>query len=332
MLNSEIDNIKKLGVEIKLNTRIDDIKALLKNGYNAVFVAIGAHKGDKMGIPGEDITGVYDAIDFLREINLGKQINVGDKVAVIGGGNSAIDAARVSLRKGAKDVHILYRREKRDMPAEPEEIDAAEKEGIHIRYLTAPSKVLDRINKVVGLECIRMGLGEFDRSGRKIPTPIKGSEYTMKFDTVIEAIGQRPDMDFLQSSGINIEKGRMIRADRRTLATDVEGIFAGGDALTGPATVIEAVAAGQRAASSIKRYLCGEALAPLVDRTDGEKVHVPPIPPSNEELQQKPRVTIKETSFIDKGAPFKEPVLAYSAKEAKEEAGRCLRCDLETGE
>ena len=332
MLSSEIDNVKKLGVEIKLNTRIDDVGSLLKNGFNAVFVAIGAHRGDKMGIPGEDIAGIYDAIDFLREINLGKQINVGNNVAVIGGGNSAIDAARVALRKGAKDVHILYRREKRDMPAEPEEIDAAEKEGIHIHCLTAPSKVLGKDGKVVGLECIRMGLGEFDRSGRKTPSPIKGSEYTMEFDTVIEAIGQRPDATFLQSSGINIAKGGTIGADRRTLATDVKGVFAGGDALTGPATVIEAIAAGQRAASSIKRYLRGETLIPLVDRVDDEQIPVSPVPPSDEELQQKPRVTIKKISSIDKGAPFKEPVLPYSAKEAKEEAGRCLRCDLEAGE
>lgn len=332
MLSSEINNIKKLGVEIKLNTRIDNIESLLKDGYKAVFIAIGAHRGDKMGIPGEDMVGVYDAIDFLREVNIGKQVNIGDTVAVIGGGNSAIDAARVALRKGAKEVHILYRREKRDMPAEPEEITAAEEEGIQIHCLTTPVKVLGKNGKVTGLECVHMGLGEFDRSGRKTPSPIQGSEYTLEFDTVIEAIGQRPDSVFLQNTSIDIAKGGTIAANRRTLTTDMKGVFVGGDAFTGPATVVEAIASGQRAASSMKRYLRGEELSPRVDRVDDEQISVPAVPPTDEELQQRSRVTIKEISSIDKSAPFKEPVLPYNAKEAREEAGRCLRCDLEAGE
>src|SRR4030066_1717806 len=126
MLNKEIETVKKLGVDIKLNTPIDDIESLLKDGYQAVFIATGAHKGDKMGIPGEDLDGVFDAIDFLREANLGKQVKIGEQVAIVGGGNSAIDAARVALRKGAKEVHILYRRDKRDLPVIVEETEAAE--------------------------------------------------------------------------------------------------------------------------------------------------------------------------------------------------------------
>jgi NADH-quinone oxidoreductase subunit F len=332
ILNKEIETVKKLGVNIKLNTPVNDIESLLKDGYQAVFIATGAHKGDKMGIPGEEKDGVFDAIDFLREVNLGKQVKIGEQVAVVGGGNSAIDAARVALRKGAKEVHILYRREKRDMPAILEEIEAAEAEGIHIHCLTAPVKVLSRGNKVAGVECAHMELKEFDRSGRKTSSPIKGSEYTMNIDTLIEATGQRPDTSFLQGDGIGVAKGGTIVADPRTLATGRKGVFAGGDALTGAATVIEAIAAGQRAACSIKRYLNGEELSPLVERNGYEPIAVPSVLPSEEELKEKPRIKIAEIAAADKKASFKEVVLPYSAKEAKQEASRCLRCDLEVGE
>ncbi|MFC2050479.1 FAD-dependent oxidoreductase, partial [Chloroflexota bacterium] len=300
---------------------------MLKDGYQAVFIATGAHKGDKMGIPGEDLDGVFDAIDFLREASLGKQVKIGEQVAVVGGGNSAIDAARVALRKGAKEVHILYRREKRDMPAIVEEIEAAEAEGIHIHCLTAPVKVLSKDNKVARVECVRMELKEFDKSGRKTPSPINGSEYTMNIDTLIKATGQRPDTSFLKGDGIGIAKRGTIVADPRTLATGRKGIFAGGDALTGAATVIEAIAAGQRAACSIKRYLRGEELSPLVERNGYEPITIPPIMPSEEELKEQPRIKIAEITTADKKASFKEAVLPYSTKEARQEASRCLRCD-----
>jgi NADH-quinone oxidoreductase subunit F len=333
LLKKEINIIQKLGVDIKLNTRVDDIESLLKdNKYQAVFIATGAHKGDKMKIPGEDLTGVFDAIDFLRETSLGKEIKVGQKVAVVGGGNSAIDAARVALREGAKEVHILYRREKRDMPALAEEITAAEEESIHIHCLTAPTKVVGNNGAVTGLECIRMELKEFDTSGRKTPYPIKGSEYTMNADTVIEATGQRPDTSFLSGDGIGVAKGGTIVADPRTLVTNRKGVFAGGDAVTGAATVIEAIAAGQRAASSIKRYLRGEKLSPLVERNGYEPIAIPPVAPTEEELKESPRVEIAEVRSADRKASFKEIVLPYNPKEAKNEGSRCLRCDLEVGE
>lgn len=332
ILKKEIEAVKKLGVNINLNTRVDDVASLLKDGYKAVFIAAGAHKGDRMGIPGEDLKEVYEATDFLREANLGKEVKVGQKVAVIGGGNSAIDAARVALRKGAKEVHILYRREKRDMPAIAEEIAAAEEEDIQLHCLTAPLKILGNDGKASGLECIRMELKEFDRSGRKTPSPIKGSEYTINVNTVIEAVGQRPDTSFLKGDGIGVAKRGTILADHRTLATDRKGVFAGGDAFTGPATVIEAIAAGQRAASSIKRYLQGEELSPLVERNGYKPITIPSVPPTEEETQERGRVTIAEIPMADKKASFKETVLPYSQKEAMEEASRCLRCDLEVGE
>jgi NADH-quinone oxidoreductase subunit F len=333
ILDKEIKGVEKLGVDIKLNTRVNDIESLMKdNKYQAVFIATGAHKGDKMKIPGEDLTGVFDAIDFLRETSLGKEIKVGQKVAVVGGGNSAIDAARIALRKGAKEVHILYRREKRDMPALTEEIVAAEEEGVHIHCLTAPTEVVGNNGVVTGLKCIRMELKEFDASGRKTPYPIKGSEYTMKADTVIEATGQRPDTSFLNGDGIGVAKRGTIVADLRTLATNRKGVFAGGDAVAGAATVIEAIAAGQRAASSIKRYLRGEELSPLVERNGHEPIAVPSVPPTDEEIKERPRAAIAEITSADRNASFKEVVLPYSAKEARNEASRCLRCDLEVGE
>ncbi|RLC65685.1 MAG: hydrogenase [Chloroflexi bacterium] len=332
VLNREIETVKKLGVDIRLNSPVNDVESLLKDGYQAVFIATGAHKGDKMGIPGEDLNGVFDAIDFLREVNLGKDIKVGQKVAVVGGGNSAIDTARVALRKGAKEVHILYRREKRDMPAIVEEIEAAEEEGILIHCLTAPVKIMGKNGKVDGVECVRMEPREFDKSGRKTPYQIKGSEYTVNFDTVIEATGQRPDTTYLSRDGISVTKRGTIVADPRTLATGRKGDFAGGDVHTGAATVIEAIAAGQRAACSIRRYLQGEELTPLVERNGYEPIDVPSVMPTEDQLKEKHRLKIGEIPAADRITSFEETVLPYSAKEAIEEASRCLRCDLEAGE
>lgn len=328
ILNKEIENIKKVGIEIKLNTPVKDIKALFKEGYKAVFAGIGAHQGDKMGIPGEELEGVYDAIDFLRNINLGKFINVGKKVAVVGGGNSAIDAARVALRKGAEEVHIIYRREKDDMPAEEEEVKAAEEEGIKLHVLTAPVKVIGKGGKVTALECNRMALGDFDKSGRRSPRAMKGSEYTIEIDMLIEAIGQRPNTASLKLGDVKTGKGGTLIADRRTLATDQEGVFAGGDAFTGPWTVIEAVASGQRAASSIKRYLSGQPLQPTVARKDAEKIEYSNVPPTDEETGEHARVGIAEIRPADRKTAMKEVVINYTAREAKEECSRCLRCDI----
>ncbi len=333
LLKKELDMIQKLGVEIRFNTRINDIETLLKDDkYQAVFIAVGAHKGDKMKIPGEELARVFDAVNFLRELNLGKDIEVGQKVAVVGGGNSAIDAARMALRKGAKEVHILYRRERRDMPALPDEITAADEEGIQIHCLTAPNKILGNNGAVTGLECIRMEPKEFDSSGRRTPSPINGSEYTMNFDMVIEATGQRPDTSFISGDGIGTGKGGTIIADPRTLATSRKGVFAGGDVVTGPATVIEAIAAGQRAASSIRRYLRGEPLSPLVERNGYQPIDIPPIQPTEEELKERGRLTIKEVGISQRKGSFNEVVLPYSPDDARSEGSRCLRCDLEVGE
>ncbi len=328
ILKKEIEAIEKLGVEIKLNTRVEDIESLLSDGYGAVYVAVGAHRGDKMNLSGEELEGVYDAVEFLREVNLGEKVKVGRRVAVIGGGNTAIDSARVALRMGAHEVHIFYRREKQDMPAIKEEVEAAEEEeGIHLHLLTAPTRVLSHNGRVSGLELIRMALGEFDSSGRKRPNPIAGSEYTFDCDMVIGAIGQRPDTSFLSGNGIKIGRGGNIVVDPRTLATDRLGIFAGGDAVTGPRTVIEAIAAGQRAACSIKRYLEGKKLELRMEREDRETFVLPPA--EEAETKEKARVAISKLPSAERSRSFEEVVRGYSEEKAMEEAARCLRCDAE---
>lgn len=327
IVRNEINDIKRLGVDIKLNTRIKDATELLKQGYQAVFIATGAHKGAKMGIPGEDLNGVYDAIEFLKEVNLGNEIRVGEKVIVIGGGNSAIDSARVALRKGAEDVHILYRREKKDMPAIPDEIAGTEEEkGIYFDFLTVPTKILSENGRVTGVEGVRMELKEFDKSGRKVPYHIEGSEYTIQTDMVIVAIGQRADPPIGEHSAVGCKRGWIV-VDPRTLRTTMEGVFAGGEVVTGSGTVIGAIAAGQRAAFSIKRYLEGKELIPRIDRED-EEVFELPLVEEEKEIEPESRVLIRHLHPKDRITSFKEIIVCYSPEEAIMEAKRCLRCDV----
>jgi NADH-quinone oxidoreductase subunit F len=328
ILQKEINEIKELGVEIKLNSPVKDAGALLKDGYKAVFIASGAHQGIKMNIPGEELPGVFDAIEFLRKICLGDTVKLGRRVAVVGGGNSAVDSARVALRKGA-EVHLVYRREREDMPAMPEEVKAAEEEGVQFHFLTNPVKIIAD-GDAKKLVLTRMELGEYDRSGRKAAKPIAGSEFEIEVDTVIEAVGQRPDTSFVKNDGIEV-KDSVIVADRRTLATAHPGIFAGGDAVTGPKTVIEAMAHGQRAASSIKRFIQGKELGPRVERYSYELIPIPQTVPTDEETKERPRTNEKELPLKERKASFKEVALAYTGEQAKKEASRCLRCDLDIG-
>jgi NADPH-dependent glutamate synthase beta subunit-like oxidoreductase len=208
-----------------------------------------------MGIEGETTPGIVDGVDFLREANLGKEVNVGDKVAVVGGGNVAIDASRTALRLGAKEVTIAYRRTRAEMPASEEEIDEALEEGVEIVYLATPTMVTS-VDGRLKVEFIRMELGKVDESGRRRPVPVTSSEFTGEYDLMIKAIGQEsvvPD-----EYGVAVERGGRIKVDPETLAASREGVYAGGDAVSGPASVIEAIAAGRQAAISIDKYLGGE--------------------------------------------------------------------------
>ncbi len=257
VLDIEIEHTRNMGVEIRTNTTIGKdvtLTDLSRDGYEAVFIAIGTHESRKLGIEGEELKGAIQALGFLSEINSGKDVKLGDRVAVIGGGNVAMDTARTALMLGAKEVSVLYRRSKADMPANPWEVKEAEDSGVEILFLIAPKKILGKNGQVAALECVRMELGEPDESGRRRPIPIEGSEFIMNFDTIILAIGETPDLSFLPKE-IEISERNTIVVDPSTMETTQRGVFAGGDAVLGAATVIEAIVAGKRAASTIDRYL-----------------------------------------------------------------------------
>jgi len=326
VLARDIKRISDLGVNILTNHPVKDVEVLLHD-YDAVFVAVGAHKDIRMGIEGEDLKGVYSAIDLLRRINVGQEVEVGRKVYVVGGGNTAIDAARSCLRLGA-DATILYRRSRAEMPAHPFEIAAAEEEGVRIQFLTNPTRIMGRDGKVAALECVRMELGAPDETGRRRPIPIPGSEFTLEADSVIFAIGQRPDLSLLPPD-IRVSR-RGITVDPETMATSREGLFAGGDAVTGPRNAVEAIAAGHRAAEAIHKYLSGEEVE-FLPRVDEEKV----VELSDEEIEERlanwgverrGRAKMPTLPLERRLRSFEEVELGLSEEEAILEAKRCLSC------
>jgi heterodisulfide reductase subunit A-like polyferredoxin len=327
ILDQEIELITNLGVEIKTNTplgadlAIDD---LLNDGYKAVYLALGAHKGIELGIPGEKAQGVRQGVDFLREVNLTGKSDVGENVAIIGGGNVAIDVSRSAVRLGAKEVSIIYRRTRAEMPAWEEEIIAAESEGVMITYLAAPQEVLTRDGSVVGLRCIRMELGEPDSSGRRRPVPIPGSEYDMEIDQLIPAIGQQPDLSAIENvADLKFTRWGTTEVDSITYATDYEGVFAGGDLQTGPSTAIAAIAAGSEAAESIFRYLEGQ------DMTKGREPVInenPVYRPIEDDETEIPRAKMPELPVEKRAGNFQEVELGYEESSGQAEAGRCLNC------
>jgi len=321
VLAEEIDEIRGLGVDIRTNTRIGSVDQLFEDGYNAIFLAIGAHQGTKLGIEGEDSPEIVEAVSFLREINMGSKVRAGERVAVIGGGNAAIDASRSALRLGASEVKIIYRRTRDEMPASQEEIEEAIHEGVKIEFLAAPNRIL-RKNGEIGLECIRMELGTVDASGRRRPVPIEGSEFTSTFDTVIAAIGQMPEAP--DKFGLPLVRGNTFQVDRDTLATPREGVFAGGDAVTGPAIVIEAIAAGRQAAISIDKYLGGSG---VIEETLASPEELPALPEMEE--GEKHRIPIPALALSERLSSFAEVEISLEEEVAIEEAKRCLRCDLE---
>ncbi|NOZ77055.1 MAG: NAD(P)-dependent oxidoreductase [Euryarchaeota archaeon] len=252
LVQEEIDFIKGLGVEIRTGTRVGSIDEL---DHDAVFIGVGAHVPVRLDLGGSDLDGVHYGIAFLEAVNQGMRPRLGRRVAVIGGGNAAIDAARTALRVGAREVTVLYRRSEKEMPAYREEVEAAEREGVRFRYLTSPVCVLGEGGSVEALECIRMELGEPDASGRRRPVAVEGSEFTIPVDSVILAIGQYPDVSWVEKEGVRLTRRRTIRASRGSCQTSREGVFAGGDCVTGPGIVAGAIGAGRRAAMAMDRYL-----------------------------------------------------------------------------
>jgi len=327
ILDREIEVVTNLGVEIKTNTPLGEdltIDDLLNDAYQAVYLALGAHKGIELGIPGEKARGVRQGVDFLKEVNLTGKADIGEKVAIIGGGNVAIDVARSAIRLGAKAVKIIYRRTRSEMPAWEEEIQATEAEGIEITYLSAPQEVLTQDGRVVGLRCIRMELGEPDSSGRRRPVPIPGSEYDIKIDQLVPAIGQHPDLSAIENvAGLNISRWGTTEVDAVTYATDREGVFSGGDLQTGPGIAIAAIAAGREAAESIVRYLDHQDMAKGREPVTHENPVYRPIPDDESET---PRSKMPELPVEKRAGNFEEVELGYDETSGRQEAERCLNC------
>jgi NADH-quinone oxidoreductase subunit F len=334
VLAREIADIEKAGVEIKTGMALGKdftIDGLFEEGFKAVFIATGSWKSMPMGVPGEDAEGVLQSLEYLKAVNLGRPAAVGKRVCVVGGGNSAIDAARVAVRdKACAKVTILYRRTKAEMPAFPEEVEAAVEEGVDIHFLAAPVKILTKGGRMTGVECIKMELGEKDASGRRKPVPVAGSEFKIELDTLILAIGERPDGRFLGAKdGVETRKGENIVADAEILTTSRPGVFAGGDAVTGPNTVVDAMGAGKTAAGLIERYLEGKPLERTYVLTRPSRV-VAPVELSPEEVANAKRPVEPSLPPAKRKKNFAEVELGLTDAQACAEARRCLRCDLDT--
>lgn len=259
LLQREVDLIAGMGVEIKYETRVGKDIAFedLRRDHDAVFIGAGCHKGLKLRVPGEDdYEGIVDCVTFLREQALGRHKEGQGKLIVIGGGNAAIDSARVGWRMGFDEVYILYRRTKKEMPANPWEIEAAEHEGVILQYLAAPVEIVGENGQVTGMRCIKMELGEPDASGRRRPVPVEGSEYFIDAATIVPAISQGTDLSFLaQEHGFELTRWNTFDINAETGATNLEGVFAGGDVVSGPDIAIRAIAGGKRGALGIHQYL-----------------------------------------------------------------------------
>ena len=331
VLAQEIQAVVDLGVVLRCNTRVGrDISwDTIRNQYDAVYVAIGAQKSVPADYEGKDLKGVTGAVEFLRELHLGGQPYVGRQVAVVGGGNSAIDAAQCALRLGAEKVTLLYRRTRADMPALCEEIDAAEKEGVQMQFLVAPLRFEAEHGHVARIICQQMTLGEFDATGRRKPGPILGSTISITADQVILAIGQVLDDAFdLRETGLVIGPNGWIDTAPNSFSQSVQPmVFAGGDAVTGPHTVVGAIAAGHRAAAEMDD---------AIRRSRGEPPWVAPAVPdiavprhTDPEVLQAPRAAMPEADAAARIRDFRQVELGLSAEAAQREACRCLCCDIE---
>ena len=330
------------------------LKGLFADGFKAVFLAFGAHQSWRLDLEGEDVDGVYPSMQFLKALNLrGEELAQGH-VGIIGGGNSAVDAARVALRqKDVTAVTLFYRRTRDEMPAYEEEVEAALEEGVrietlvspvklHVRQeeieaairegveletLVSPVKIYSKQGRVAGIECIRNKLGEVDLSGRRKPVPVPGTEFKVDLDTLIVAIGERPESHALTSMGLDVDSGGRIVVDSDTLSTNVQGVFAGGDVVTGPNTVIDAIAAGKKAARSMDRHIRGENLKEPA-RKKLPKVFIEQAMVGQEELEKATRAIPSVLPVEKRVKNFDEVEMPLSEERVRAEARRCLRCDL----
>ncbi len=336
IVRKEIDHIRSYGVRIETNTAVGrdlTIDDLRERGFKAIFIAVGAHKGYSLNIEGEDqFQGVYDSIGFLRDVSLNDMGKPADKAVIIGGGNAAVDAARTCVRLGCSRVIMAYRRTREEMPAWEEEIVQAVDEGVELNYLTIPVRVLGENGVVTGLECLQAALGEPDVSGRRRPIPVKGSNFTIEAGAIITAIGQGPDL-----SGVNeadyfeVSRRGSIDVDPNSMQTSAPDVFAGGDVVTGPATVVAAIGAGKLAAEAIDRYLRGEKL-PSRPREKAPRASIEPIFSYYLEKQNLKRSEIPLVPLDVRKNTFQQVELGLTREMALNEAKRCLRCDMCAGQ
>jgi NADPH-dependent glutamate synthase beta subunit-like oxidoreductase len=342
-LQKEIEGIQNLGVELKLNTPIGaglSISDLKSQGYKAIFISVGAHKGLRLGIEGEELDGVINGIQFLRDFNLDKSNrNFSDskKVVVVGGGNVAIDCARTIKRLGVDEVYILYRRTKHEMPAADEELEQCESEGITIEYLVSPSRLIGAEGKVNKIECQRNELGAPDISGRQRPVPIAGSEFTLEVDNVIAAIGQEPELSLLtDEDDFELTKRSTFIIGERSGMTNIDGVFAGGDAVSGPDTVIGAIKAGKTAALGIDEFLSGDLKDnPNIYKSNAEhrtlELELLRLRKNQLLLSPEPIKNRNPEKLLDsvrRITSFAEVELPITSEEATSEARRCLSCRM----
>jgi 2-oxoacid:acceptor oxidoreductase delta subunit (pyruvate/2-ketoisovalerate family) len=341
VLDSEIAAIAALGVEIRTGMRLgDNVRVEDLRDYGAIFLAAGQQRSRKLNIAGEDGSGVLTGLEFLRRVNLGDKVQVGPKVAVIGGGNTAMDAARSALRLGAPSVTVLYRRSRHEMPAVADEVEEAEQEGVKLELLTAPVEVLTEDGRASGLRCVRMRLGAPDESGRRRPEPISGSEYSVDVDTVVSALGQEADLSFLSQVSPSTREGEGIRTEHDLIVINEAGIasqrgvFAGGDAATGFGTVAHAVGSGKRAALAIDKYLRGEALDGFPPLSEHMRVAARDTDPTVVQFEdinlayfeEEPRTRQPQRAADGRTRDFAEVNQGFAESDAGREAERCFSC------
>ena len=335
VIQREIDHIARQGVEVRYSTPINvnfTVEDLRKDGFAAVFIAAGAQRSQRIGIPGEleDIENFHYGLRFLRDVKIGKQVSVGRRVAVIGGGNVALDAARTALRLGAEEVNVYYRRSRSEMQVTEVEYDEAVAEGIKFNFLVSPTRIASNNWRATGLQCTRMQLGEPDSSGRRRPVPIAGSEFFVEADTAVAAVGQAPDLSFLPGeSALERTRWETLVVDSNRLSTNVPGVFAGGDFVTGPGMVIDAIAAGRRASIAIDKYLRNDAsrveIYDLKHKGNGKA----DVQEADETWETLRRLEMPRLPPAERKTSFDEIERGFSEEVARREAKRCLRCDLE---
>ena len=323
MLEEEIREIESMGVEIKTNSRVDSLDSLFEEGYHAILVAVGTHECQKLPIPGADQDGVLVSMDFLKDVNLGKKVKVGKRVLVLGGGNVAFDCARVARRLGAEEVHLACLESRDKMVATPDEISQGEEEGVVIHTSRTFTRILRENGHIVGVECLNVDSFEFDEEGKAQINVIEGSEHLLSADTVIFAIGQRPQIP--ARFELATVKGNRIEVDSFTFQTSREGVYAAGDAVTGTTSVIEAIASGRNGAAVVNRYLGGsgdidEELAPVEKPEPGLG--------RREGFAREGRFKNPRSAPEERVTSFCRIVHDLEEKAAVAESQRCLQCDL----